>query len=578
LLTGLALVVILGIGAQWLAWRLRLPSILLLMGVGFAAGTGGLGWITPDVMFGETLLPIVSLSVALLLFEGGLTLRLRDIEGHMRTVARLVTLGALVTWLLTTVAAHTLAGLDWRSSFLIGAILVVTGPTVVGPLLRQIRPNGAVGPILRWEGILIDPVGAVLAVLVLEALLTPGGGAGPIALAVIKTLFLGGGVGILIGWVLSELLRRYWIPDHLHNAVALAMAIAAFMVGNMVQHEAGLLSVTLVGVYLANQRRVNVEHIVEFKENVQVLLIAALFVLMTARLQLDDLTSVGWGGVAFLAALVLVIRPISILVCTTPSALIPKEKIFLAAMAPRGIVAAAITSVFALRLGGDDAGSLVPLVFFVILGTVTLYGLLGAPIAYRLGLAVPKPQGILLLGAQDWARALAETLKAAGVEVLLADTNAANIRAARMAGLRTYLGSPISDLADEHIDLSGIGRLLALTPNDNINKLAALHYRPLFGRAEVFQLATKDTDRHAGGQTGGRTFGADYAEIARRFHAGARFRSTSMTEQFDLAAWRAEHGDDALPLLRIDADGSVEFATANFAINPVPGSTLVGIR
>ncbi len=482
-LTGLALVVILGVGAQWLAWRLRLPSILLLMGVGFAAGTGGIGWITPDAMFGTSLLPLVSLAVALLLFEGGLTLRLREIEGHKRTVARLVTVGALVTWLLTTIAAYALAGLDWRSSLLIGAILVVTGPTVIAPLLRQIRPSGAVGPILRWEGILIDPVGAVLAVLVLEALLADGSGACPIVFAVLKTVSLGGAVGILIGWALAELLRRYWIPDHLHNPVALAMAIAAFMVGNSVQHEAGLLSVTLVGVYLANQRRVNVEHIVEFKENVQVLLIAALFVVMTARLEMDDLIGVGWGGVAFLAALVLVTRPLSILACTTPSALLRKEKVFLAAMAPRGIVAAAITSVFALRLGGESAAALVPLVFFVILGTVTIYGLLGAPIAFRLGLAVPQPQGILIPGAQDWARALAETLKAAGVEVMLADTNAGNIRAARMAGLRTYLGSPTSDLADERIDLSGIGRLLALTPNHNVNTLAALHYRPLFGRA-----------------------------------------------------------------------------------------------
>jgi NhaP-type Na+/H+ or K+/H+ antiporter len=577
LLTALALVVVLGITAQWLAWRLRLPSILLLMLMGFLAGPEGLGVVDPDAMFGDLLLPVVSLSVAVLLFEGGLTLRARDIAGHTPVVMRLVTLGALITWLLAAGAAWLIGGVTWKAAILIGAILTVTGPTVIAPLLRQIRPTGAVGPILRWEGILIDPVGAVLAVLVLEglvALLSEGGGFHPVA-GILKTLLLGGGAGLVAGWALMKLLERYWIPDHLHNAVALAMAMFAFVVGNAAQHEAGLLSVTLMGVFLANQKRVEIEHIVEFKENVQVLLIATLFILMSARLDFGDLADIGPRAALFLLALIVVVRPASIYACTAGSSLEPKEKLFLAAMAPRGIVAAAIASVFALRLeslGVAGARSIVPLIFFVILGTVAIYGLAGAPLAYRLGLATRKPQGILLLGAHEWARALAEVLRDAGVDVMLVDTNARNIRTARMAGLRTFRGSLLSDVTDEMIDLSGLGRLFALTPNNEVNTLSAQHYVHLFGRAEVYQLPGG-----TGTPRGRLLFGADFKTITQAYRDGARFKATLLTDQFDIEAWRGQHGTSALPLLSIDEDGRVDVAIADQPFDCRKGCTLIGL-
>jgi NhaP-type Na+/H+ or K+/H+ antiporter len=577
LLTALALVVVLGISAQWLAWRLRLPSILLLMLMGFAAGPEGIGVVDPDAMFGDLLLPVVSLSVAILLFEGGLTLRRGDIAGHQKVVFRLVTLGALITWVLAAGAAWLLGGISWKAAILLGAILTVTGPTVIAPLLRQIRPTGAVGPILRWEGILIDPVGAVLAVLVLEglvALLSEGAGFSPVA-DIGKTIVLGGGAGLIAGWALMQLLARYWIPDHLHNAAALGMAMLAFVVGNAAQHEAGLLSVTLMGVFLANQKRVQIDHIVEFKENVQVLLIAMLFILMAARLEFSELVDVGFGGVLFLIALIVVVRPIAIYACTAGSTLKPREKLFLAAMAPRGIVAAAIASVFALRLeamGVAGARSIVPLVFFVILGTVALYGLAGAPLAYRLGLATRKPQGILLLGAHEWARALGETLRDAGLDVLLVDTNARNIRTARMAGLRTFRGSLLSDVTDEFIDLSGLGRLFALTPNNEVNTLSAQHYRHLFGRAEVYQLPGG-----SGHPRGRLLFDADFKTITQAFRDGARFKATLITEQFDIEAWRGQHGTNAIPLLSVEESGTVEVATTDQEFEAKPGCTLIGL-
>ena len=586
LLVGLSAVIVLGVGAQWLAWRLRLPSILLLMLFGFLAGPEVAGWVDPDLFFGNLLLPIVSLSVALLLFEGGLTLHWSEIESQSRVVLRLVTLGALATWILATGAAHYVGGVEWEPAVLLGAILVVTGPTVVGPLLRQIRPTGAVGPILKWEGILIDPVGAVLAVLVLEGILASSTESAVLGAfgGIFITLIAGGGIGIAAGWFLTLVLQRYWLPDHLHSPVALALAIAAFVAGNAAHHEAGLLSVTLMGVYLGNQNRVEIGHIVEFKETVQVLLIAALFILMSARIRIDDLQQLGGGAFAFVLLLFVVVRPASVFLCTIGSSLKRTEKLFLSCMAPRGIVAAAIASVFALRLeqlGVEGARMIVPYVFLTIVTTVAVYGLGGGPLAIRLGLANPKPQGILMLGAHEWARDIAAALQELGVRVLLVDTNINNTRSARMAGLPVLHGSLLSESTDEDIDLQGIGRLFALTPNDEVNTLAGLHYRHLFGRAEIYQLGAskQSTSSVTESQRGRVLFGDEcgFSSLSRRFNGGARAKATLLTEQFDFAAWRAMHGDAALPLLSVDADARVQVATANDQLDPKPGVTLIAL-
>ena len=230
-LIGIAGIIALGIGAQWLAWRFRLPSILLLLLLGFVAGPVT-GFLNPDVLFGELLLPIVSLSVSIILFEGGLSLRLSELKEVGRVVLNLITIGVLITWLATAVLGHHLLGLDFSLAMLLGAILVVTGPTVIGPLLMQIRPVGRVGSIVKWEGIVNDPIGAVLAVLVFKATLASGfkEATGLAALGIFKAVFIGLGVGLAIAAVLIVLLKRYWIPDFLHNSVSLVMVILAFTV------------------------------------------------------------------------------------------------------------------------------------------------------------------------------------------------------------------------------------------------------------------------------------------------------------------------------------------------------------
>ena len=333
-------------GAQWLAWRFRIPSILLLLAFGFVAGPAT-GLLDPDALFGELLFPVVSISVGLILFEGGLSLHLRDLRQIGGSLWNLITLGALVTWALATWAARAMLGLETGPALLLGAILVVTGPTVIGPLLRHVRPVGKVAAVAHWEGIVIDPVGAMLAVLVFEALpaaSSAGFGAAVrgAAFEMVATVLVGTLVGGIAAAATVVLLYRYWVPDFLQSPMLLMLVVTAFTASNVLQAESGLFTVTLMGVLLANQRYVPVKHIVEFKENLRVLLIASLFILLAARVSPDDFRELGWSGPAFVAFLVLVARPLSVLLATLGSSLTAKERVFLAWLAPRGIVAASV--------------------------------------------------------------------------------------------------------------------------------------------------------------------------------------------------------------------------------------------
>lgn len=587
-LVGLASILVLGIGARWLAWRLRLPAILLLLTCGLMAGPVA-GVIDPDVLLGPLLLPIVSLSVAVILFEGGLSLRLHDLPQIGRVLRKLVGLGAMVTWGISAIAAHVLLNLEPALAVLLGAVLVVTGPTVITPLLRDIRPLGQIGPILRWEGIVIDPVGATLAVLVFEGIIADGlqHAATLIALGIVKTLALGGALGYLGARLLLQLLKPFWAPDFLHNPLTLMIVVTVFTVANVFQAESGLLAVTIMGVVLANQKTISIKHIVEFKENLRVLLISGLFILLAARLRLDDLMQLGVGSLVFLAVLIFVARPVAVTLSTMGSELTWRERLFLTWMAPRGIVAAAVSAIFALRLveaGYPQAERIVPLTFLVIIGTVALYGLTAAPLARRLNLAQANPQGLLIVGAYDWARSIASALQAAGCRVLLIDTNWDNIVAARLAGLPAYHGNVLEENALEHMPLDGIGRLIAWTPNDEVNALAALHCAEIFGRAEVYQLSPKEISanheeaipQHLRGRL---LFaaGLTYATLTARLAAGATIAKTSLTKEFDYPAFQVLHHETVVPLFVIDTAGNITVCTTEKEIFPRVGQTLVSL-
>jgi NhaP-type Na+/H+ or K+/H+ antiporter len=382
-----ALVILVAVTAQWVAWRLKFPSILLLLPAGFAAGWAG--WINPEAMLGDALNPMVSLSVGLLLFEGGRSLKFADLQGEGRVVARLVSIGALVTWIGATLGAHYILLLSWQMSLLLGAILMVTGPTVIAPMLRQIRPKHPVSGILRWEGIVIDPIGVAAAVIVLEVILH-GGSTGEVVWIIFSLISIGILIGILAASMLLSLLERYAVPGHLEVPVTLLFVLGAIVSADFVIPEAGLVAATWMGVQMANQKKANINPIHEFKETLGFLLIGILFILLSARIDPKILTELSWKHAAFLAILIGA-RYIGVAISTFGTNLSKRQRFFLGSIAPRGIVAAAVSALFALKLeeAGMESEILVTTTFVVILGTVFVYGLAGRPIAQRLGEADP---------------------------------------------------------------------------------------------------------------------------------------------------------------------------------------------
>ncbi len=590
LLVGLAAIIVLGIGAQWLAWRVSLPAILLLLIFGFIAGPAT-GFLNPDEIFGDLLLPLVSVSVAIILFEGGLSLKFSEVKQLTGVIRNMVTVGVLVSWVLTSFISYFIFGLGLQISVLLGAVLVVTGPTVIGPLLRHVRPSGRVGSIIKWEGIIIDPIGAVLAVLVFEVIISGGleQATTLVLISIFKTIVIGLVLGLAGAYLVVVILRRHWVPDFLQNPVSLMIVVFVFVCSNVVQIESGLLSVTIMGIALANQKWASIRHIIEFKENLRVLFISSLFIILAARLTTQELSNViNFKGLIFLALMIVVVRPLSIFISTYFSDLNLKEKLFLSWMAPRGIVAAAVASVFALRLadaGYEQAERIIDITFLVITGTVAIYGLSAFSVAKRLGIAKPNPQGILMVGAHSWARSIAKILHDNGFLVSLVDSNWANVSAARQEGLRSYYENILIEDLSEDIELDGIGKLIAITRNDEVNSLAALHFIEDFGRAQVYQLAKiskfsakseESIPQHLRGRL---LFGPEstFAFLDEKFASGATLKRTPLTGEFNYDSFKEMYGDKALPMFIIKESGDLVVLAWDNTPKPLPGQYLISL-
>lgn len=579
---------VLGTCSQWLAAKLRLPSILILLVVGIIVGPIT-GWLNPSKLFGNILLPLITVSVAVIMFEGGLSLKFSELKGVGNVLFRLLTIGVLITWILTTWATHVIGGIDLQLSFLIGAILVVTGPTVIGPLLQQVRPEGDVASLLKWEGIVIDPIGAVLSLIVFQGVFE-GNGHHPasfMAIAILRTLLSGSVVGLTSGYLLILLLYRRWIPDFLQNPASLSLVALEFVVADMFQPEAGLLAVTVTGILLANQEWVGVKHIIEFKETLRTLLIAALFIVLAARLQLQELLTNLPYRLMLVGFLIIVVRPLSVLISTVRSKLPLKERIYLSLIAPRGIVAASVSSIFALRMaaiGADKTEQIVPVTFLVIIVTVLFYGILADPLARWLKLAHKDPQGVLFLGAHALSRQMAKYLMKEGFSVLIIDSNRSQVLGSRMDGIPSLALDVFSRTSREELNLTGIGTLLAVTPNNEVNSLAALQFTDVFGADRVFQLPV-ETSNHKQSADLPQTLRGDYlfssdstfSNLMNKISSGSTVKGTPLTKEFGYAEYIKQYGNSAVPLLLINEDKKIQFISAHSTITPHPGQTIVSL-
>lgn len=515
----LASLLVLGFFAQWLAWRIRLPAILPLIIVGLLVGplstlvTGGPKFVNGDHIFeGRLLFDVVSLSVGLILFEGGLTLHIREIQKHGSVVRNLLIFGPIVTMVLGGFLTMWIMEFGARMAFLFSSLIIVTGPTVIGPILKNVRPNANINTILKWEGILIDPVGALIAILTYEFIIS--GQSGNDFLVVMKdfllTVLSGTGVGVGMALLIHYLLSRNLIPNYLRNVVVLAIVIAAFTLADVLHVESGLLAVTLMGIILNNMKTPYLEDLEQFYQEIVIVLISFLFVLLSSRIEMTDIKVIfenKIGGVPrsliIFALVVFLLRPIVVFLSTWNSENVSlREKLFISWISPRGIVTAAIASIFALdltqntdiKLSLDEvfqASMLLPMTFLVILGTVVLQSLTAAPLARLLNVQQTEASGVIFLSAAEPARFLARFLKSKGIDVLLYDTSQINIRDASREGLEVAQDNVMDEQTRERLDLVHYGQFYGMTQNVEINTLAGNLFSKELGKNRVFRLISK---------------------------------------------------------------------------------------
>jgi NhaP-type Na+/H+ or K+/H+ antiporter len=579
-----AVLLSLGVACQWLAWRMRIPAILPLLLTGLLLGPG-LGVLNPDALLGDLLFPTISLGVAIVLFEGSLTLRLSDIRTVSGAIRNLTSIGVAVTWGVMSVAAHYIMGFDWALSLLFGALVSVTGPTVVVPMLRSIQPSARVANVLRWEGILVDPIGAVLAVLLFEFMMT--GQRSESVLEFGKVIVLGSVWGVAGGVVLGNVLKRHLLPDYLENYAGLAFVLLVFTASNALGHESGLIAVTAMGLVMANMKDLDIEDLLSFKEHLTVVLISMLFIILAARVNVDQIADIALPGLLILAVALFVARPLSVALSSIGTSLSLREGALLAWVAPRGIVAAAVSALFAIRLEGevDGAALIVPLTFVVIIGTVMVHSLTAGALARWLGLSSRGEQGVVITSSNKVALLLGEALRANGINVLIVDTNRAGLHEARMKHMETFFGSPLSEHADRYMDLTGYNWLWAVSLNAEANALVCARLRPEFDPRRILSIRTagpEESDQRRGLATGLRTrslFGRDvtWHKLASLAGQGARPKSTPLTEEYDFEAYKADQGDHAVMLFALDEKQRLRLVGRDREPKPGPGWTVVSL-
>lgn len=581
----IALIGALGIGAQWIAWRTGWPAIALMLVAGVLAGPVA-GVIEPHAVFGELLEPIVSIAVALILFEGGLSLNFRELRRTGGAVTRLVLLGVPIGWGLGTLALYYAAGLVWPVATLFAGILVVTGPTVVLPLLRQSNVAQRPRAILKWEAIVNDPIGALCGLVTYEYLRRVGDGGtlvsvlGSLLAASVVAGLIGWGAAKAIGWAFP----RGHVPEYLKAPVLLVAVIGVFVGSNLIQQETGLITVTVMGVALANMRLDSLRDIHPFKENVTVLLISGVFVLLSASLDFEVLRHFEWRFLAFLAALLFLVRPATVLLSLAFTKVPWNERLLLAWIAPRGIVAVAISGLFALRLdklGYSDGSILVTLSFAVVVATIVAHGFSIGPVAKLLKVTGATERGLLIVGGTPWSQALAEQLRQLEVPVTICDTSWQRLRAARQAGIATYHGEILAEATEDRLDMSQFQVLAATSDNEAYNALVCNEFAHEMGRDNVYQLGSGGHDEDARAlpeALRGRalfTSGHGVDEIVERERDGWSFRKTRLTEQFDFDAAKADLPDAADMLLLVRKNGMLRFFSHASRPTPQPGDTII---
>ncbi|MCA0910260.1 cation:proton antiporter [Qipengyuania gaetbuli] len=585
----IALVGILGIGAQWLAWRTGWPAIVLMLAAGFLAGPV-LGVFDPEHAFGELLEPMVAVGVALILFEGGLSLDFRELRHTGSAVMRLATVGVVLGWLFGSLAGIYIAGLAPEVAILFGGILVVTGPTVVIPLLRQSSVKSRPASILKWEAIVNDPTGALCAVIAFEYFRKVAEQPNATLFEVVPPLIIAAIIAGIIGYVAALAIAwsfpRGAVPEYLKVPVLLTAVIGVFVISNLIEHEAGLVAVTVMGVALANMHVSSLRSIHPFKENIAILLVSGIFILLSASLSFEDIRLLNWPIVAFLLALLFVVRPATILISLLGTNIPWNERLFLSWIAPRGIVLVAISGLFALRLAEPplafkDANLLIGLSFSVVVVTIVAHGFTVNLVARLLNVKGATRPGILIVGSTPWTIALAEQVRDMKAPVIIVDASWQRLALARQKGIPFYHGEILNEATEHNLELAPYQNLVAATENEAYNALVCNEFAHEIGRDKVFQLgeAAQSGDRHALPESlRGRALfesGFGVEDVSERQRQGWVFRKTKLSDEFDFEDARERLPDAANMLLLIRRDGTIRFFTHAARPEPRAGDTIL---
>ncbi|MDJ1181723.1 cation:proton antiporter [Roseofilum casamattae] len=498
------LTVIAGISAQVLADFLRVPAIVFLLPFGIGLGPDGLGVLQPQLL-GIGIETIVALSVALILFEGGLNLELRDLGKVSGSLRNLVTIGTLITLVGGGIGAHFLAEFPWGIAFLYAALVVVTGPTVISPLLKHVKVERPVATLLEGEGVLIDPVGAILAVVVLDIILN--GDADPMAIVsgLLLRLGIGGAIGATGGWLLGWFLKRSkFLSEDLKNLVVLAGLLGLFGIAQTIRSESGLMATVVSGIVLRGSALPEERLLRRFKGQLTMLAVSVLFILLAADLSIASIFALGWGSLWTVLLLMFVIRPLNIWVCTWNSDMNWRQKLFLGWIGPRGIVSASVASLFSILLterGINGGDSIKALVFLTIILTVLCQGLTAGRLASLLQITSMKATGAVIVGISPISRLIARLFEEQGESVVLIDTNAEACQEAEAEGLRVFMSSALNTAVLDEAGLSSMGTFLAMTNNGEVNVVLAQRAVEEFDPPRVYAVFPHESQGATGAST-----------------------------------------------------------------------------
>ncbi len=582
----LAGIIILGILAQWVAWKFKIPAILPLILIGLLVGPiatlftdDGSKLIQPiwngqkGLFPGESLFYFVSLAISIILFEGGLTLRKSEVLNVGPIIIKLITIAVVVTFFGAGFAAHFIFGLSWPISFLFSALIIVTGPTVITPILRNIPLKKDVSAILKWEGILIDPIGALVAVLVFE-FISVGEEDHAFTLTALsefgKIVLFGSTFGFTFAHALAFSIQKKIIPHYLLNVFTLASVLGVFVLSDLFAHESGLLAVVVMGMVLGNMNLPNFKELLYFKESLSVLLISILFILLSANMNLEELYLMyNWEALTLFAVVVFFVRPLGVFLSSINSGLKLKEKLFISWVGPRGIVAAGIASLFGLKLsklGEPGAEYITPMVFMIVLGTVLLNATTARLFAKIVGVFLKKSEGILIIGGAEVSQLIADYLQKNNRNVILIDSNRNNIDTAKNKGLQAIEANIYNDQLDDNIELNDVGFLMALTGNSQINQFAIDKFKEQFGENGSFRLITSEemNDTANNPHEGLFSHTDDYVqltEVARKYPSVSEITLESKAHYDKLIAITVTD-EDIIPIFIKEGNGDIQIISS----------------